>query len=744
MKKLLLLLMGCLYLSAMQAQTLRLEKKPRPKVGVVLSGGGAKGAGHIGALKVLEKAGIPVDYVVGTSMGAIVGGLYSIGYKADDLEVMIRQQEWVNLLVDRRSRSGMGYAEKEKADTYFFSLALGGMSLNGERSTRFGLLQGQNLSNLFSQLTVGYHDSIDFNRLPIPFACVATDVVKYEEIVFHSGYLTTAMRASMAIPGVFTPVRMGDKLLADGGLRNNYPADVAKEMGADILIGVSVQDEDMSNINDFKGAGSVILKLIDVNCQNKVEENMALTDIPIKVDVRGYNASSFSPSAIDTLIRRGEEAAMKEWDELMQLKQKLGFDENYKPENIKRYEEVKVEDKLLVQSVNFVGVDESDQKYLKKRYKLVENDSLSIHQIENAVEALRGNLFYGSPSYQLIETEEGYQLTIDAAEKKSSELYVGVRFDNEEKVALQANATFPFHTKTPLQLSLTGRLGKRSMGRVDATVNPKSFQSFTLSYQYDYNEVNIYNKGHKDFNITFHHHLADLALLNLNGRNFFIDLLARYEFFRYSNTLSAVTQIGKDAFKDSRLYSYHARLHFNTQDQEYFTTRGIKFDAEYGLYTDNFVKYKDHDPFYTVSANWQVSAPIYKGLTLQSRLYGRLIWGDDVPYGMRNFVGGEFFGHYIDQQMPFAGMGYLEMAKDVFTAAHITLQQSIARNHYVSATASVSEEGRRIKYLMDDDPYLGFRVGYAYNLFIGPLGASLGWSNRTKKLYFYVNLGFEF
>jgi len=744
MRKLILVLFGCLCLCAVQAQTLKFERVQRPKVGLVLSGGGAKGSAHVGVLKVLEKAGIPIDYVVGTSMGSIVGGLYSIGYKADDLDAMIRNQDWTNLLTDRLTRSGMGLAEKEKADTYFFSLPLGSISRSGHHSTQYGLLQGQNLANLFSQLTVGYHDSIDFNRLPIPFACVATDMVKYEEIVFHSGYLTTAMRASMAIPAVFTPVRMGEKLLVDGGLKNNYPADIAKEMGADILIGVSVQDQSMKTIDDFKGSAAVLTKLIDVNCQNKFEENWAMTDIPIKVDVKGYSSASFTASAIDTLIRRGEEAGMQHWDELMQLKKKLGLADDYKPANIKRYEGFDVEDKVLVQSVNFVGIDESDQHYLTKQFKLHENDSLTIRQIENAVEALRGNLFYGNPSYQLLDGEKGYQLTIDAAEKKTSEVYVGVRFDNEEKVAVKANSVIPFHTKIPIKLQLTGRLGKRSMGRVDATFNPRSFKSFTLSYQYDYNDLNIYKHGHRDFNVTFHHHLVDAALLNLTGRNFYIDLLARYEYYKYTNTLSAISEVEVDDIKNSRLYSYHARIHFNTQDQEYFTTRGIKFSANYGLYTDDFLQYKGHQPFHTASVNWQASANLYKGLTLQSRLYGRLIWGDDIPFGMRNFVGGEFFGHYISQQLPFAGIGNLELAEDVFAGAHVTLQQYLGKNHYVSATASVSEEGRRIKYLLDDDPHIGFRLGYAYNSFLGPLGVSAGWSNRSKKVYFYINLGFEF
>ena len=143
---------------------------PRKKVGVVLSGGGAKGMAHIGALKVIEEAGIPIDYVVGTSMGSIIGGLYSIGYTPEQMDSMVRRQDWSFLLSDKIPRSEQNMAEREASEKYVFSLPFG---KNAKTQAVGGLIKGQNLANLFSELTVGYHDSIDFNKLPIPFACVS-------------------------------------------------------------------------------------------------------------------------------------------------------------------------------------------------------------------------------------------------------------------------------------------------------------------------------------------------------------------------------------------------------------------------------------------------------------------------------------------------------------------------------------------------------------------------------------------
>ena len=199
------------------------SQEQRKKVGVVLSGGGAKGMAHIKALKVIEEAGIPIDYIAGTSMGAIVGGLYAIGYTPEQLDSMVRKQDWTFLLSDRIKRSAMSLTDRERSEKYTVSIPF---TKTPKDAATGGIMKGQNLANLFSDLTVGYHDSIDFNKLPIPFACVAANVVNGEQIVFHDGILSTAMRASMAIPGVFTPVRQDSMVLVDGGIVNNYPADV--------------------------------------------------------------------------------------------------------------------------------------------------------------------------------------------------------------------------------------------------------------------------------------------------------------------------------------------------------------------------------------------------------------------------------------------------------------------------------------------------------------------------------------
>ena len=333
----------------------------RKKVAVVLSGGGAKGMAHIGALKVIERAGIPIDIITGTSMGSIIGGLYSIGYNANSLDSMVRVQDWSYVITDKENLSKQSLADRKKQNTYVFSR---GITLGKRNYNDGGIIQGKNLAELFQQLCIGYTDSLDFSRdLPIQFACVATNVIDNTEYDFHSGRLPYAMRASMAIPAAFSPVRIGDKVLVDGGLRNNYPADIAREMGAEIIIGVTVQGAPKI-AEDMGRTMSILSQIIDVNCKNKYDENLAITDVPIQVNTSGYNAASFSLNAIDTLIRRGEEEAMRHWDDLIALKERIGIPDSFQYVLLHPKNPTVMKDKHRVTSYVFENMTPQDVRFL--------------------------------------------------------------------------------------------------------------------------------------------------------------------------------------------------------------------------------------------------------------------------------------------------------------------------------------------------------------------------------------------
>ena len=711
----------------------------RRKVGVVLSGGGAKGMAHIGVLKVIERAGIPVDYVVGTSMGAIVGGLYSIGYDANTLDSLVRCQDWRYLLSDMVEPHNQSMRGRYNQSTYLLSrpiIRTTGLAAEG------GLVSGHNLSNLFSWLTVGYHDSISFDNLPIPFACVATDMVDYSEVVFRSGWLSQAMRASMAIPGVFTPVRIDSMVLVDGGLKNNYPVDVARGMGADLIIGVTLQ-KPARKASELNNAMDILLQLVDFSVKNKFDDNVSHTDVQVAVDAEKFTSMSFSPRAIDSLITIGEEAAMAQWDSLMALKRAIGLDSAYAPPPRHRAASAGKPLRVRLAVVDFEGVSSGDSRYLRRKFGIAEGDSVSAETLEAVMASLRSDLMYSSAEYSLRQMPGGYWLRIVAGRRKVTQLNLGVRFDTEETVALQANSDFRLPTRLPVEVSVTGRLGRRYMANVAATVMPANRGNWTVDYTFRYNDINIYDEGRRDFNVTYDYHSLTLGLISFNLRNFTLDLAARWENFNYGTMLSGEERSGM-VFGDEHLYSYNLWLHYNSENDRYFTTRGASLEAGYSLYTDDFVHYRSGDPVHVVGGRWRFALRLTDRFALQPSVYGRMLLGGEKPWCLSNFIGGDFAGHYVEQQMPFAGIGNIEMADNALVAVGLKAQQRIMDNNYVMVRASFALDADKLRYLWQSPLLHGYQLSWAYNSMFGPVNANLGYSSKSKRVFFYLNLGFEF
>lgn len=651
----------------------------KPKVGLVLGGGGAKGVAHIGVLKVLERAGIPVDIITSTSMGSIIGGAYACGHPADMLDSIVRTQDWAVLLSDKESTSDQDLQLREKNNTYILSKTI---SLGKKKGVSGGgFIRGKNITPLFNRITVPFNDSIDFNTLPIPFACVATNIVDNTEYVFHSGVLSQAMRASMAIPGVFAPVRKNGMVLIDGGMRNNFPADIAREMGADYVIGVDVQD--LPKSADMLQTGTQILAQIsDWLCMNKYEENKRKTNIVIRVNTDGYSAASFTKAAIDTLIRRGEEAAMAHWDEIVALREKLG----------------PISQKRIIRPIPAeLPTDANDNNNQRRRKDPVFN--------------------------------------------------LGVRFDNEEAVALQANAQMPIPTKMPMDMELTLRLGKRLKAQVDWTLHPTSFFHPTISYIYRNNEIDFFASGDKVYTFTYNQHSVRMTLLNFNVRNFNISIGANWDYYNYHSLLAnnqKQFQLKDGDAIDKGYISYQGKIWYNSENKWYFPTSGVRFQAKFAYHTDNFIKLNGKAGISEYAAMLRSTFPMSEKLSVQPMVYGRFLQGTDIPVVINNLIGGEWFDHYVEGHLPFAGVGNLEMACQNLAAAQLQAQYNLTTNNTILLRMVAGQDAEKLKNLFTHSTKLGASLSYYYTTMLGPLGGSIGYSNLTKKFYFYINLGFVF
>ena len=712
----------------------------RKKVAVVLSGGGAKGMAHIGALKVLERAGIPIDIVTGTSMGSIIGGLYAIGYNAQSLDSMVRVQDWSYVITDREDLRRQSLNDRRKQNTYVYTT---GMTIGKRNMQAGGIIKGKNLAELFQRLCTGYTDSIDFTHdLRIPFACVATNIIDNSEVDFHSGRLPQAMRASMAIPAAFSPVRMGDKVLVDGGLKNNYPADIAREMGADIIIGVTVQGAP-KEAADLVGTMSILSQIIDVNCKNKYEENLAITDLHLSVDTKGYGSASFSHAAIDTLIRRGEEVAMRHWDDIMALKKRIGIDDSFRPVILQPLRPQVMTEKRRVTGFVFENMTPQDERFLKQKFHMSRIDSIDANLEQQITTSMRVDLFYQTAESRLMPEGDGVRVVLSAGNRKSVQLHAGVRYDTEEYAALQLGLDIPFKTAIPVNADITLRLGKRLKARGEITAHPRSFSRPTFSYSFSRNDVDLYVKGDLDYNIRYNQFQAEVLPFNFNLSRFNLQMGLRWDYMHYRNKLGSAAA-KEFTLENEHFFSYRARAEYNSEDNWYFPSRGARFKAEYAYLTDDFTRLEDNTGMSEVSAHWRMSFSLGSRFTLQPMVYGRLLFGKTIPLVFSNAIGGNWFGHYVEQQMPFAGVGNVEYVDHQFVAAQLQAQQRMGSNHYALLRVSGAQYAEKTKQLLDHHTLFGVQAAYYYDTMFGPAGITIGYSNRTEKPYVFLNLGFVF
>ena len=706
----------------------------RKRVGVVLSGGGAKGVAHIGALKVLEEAGIPVDYVVGTSMGAIIGGLYAIGYDAHRLDSLVRAQDWEFLLSDKVYRYDLPFTEKEYDGRYLLSVPFG---RRGAGQREVGFVRGQNVYNLFADLTVGYHDSLDFKKLPIPFACVAANLVDRSEVVMDRGNLVRAMRASMAIPGAFTPVTVDGMVLVDGGVLNNFPVDVARAMGAEIIIGVDVQ-ADLMGDEQLGSVSKVLPQLINLLCMNKYRENLADADLVIRPNVKGYSAASFSARAIDTLLARGETAAWAQWDSLLALRERIGGDAQDAPSRT-RYEGAET---FPVGRIYVRGVEGRERETVERRLRLKENSEVTLDDIHRAIAELYGTKAYAAVNYRLLGRPP-YDLELTLRPQAGNTLNVGFRFDSEVMAAILLNTTFRQGALRGGQLSLTGRLSRNPYLRVEYSLENTFLRRFNLAYTFQYNDLDYFYRGRKTNNVTYRYHAGDLGISNFYFRNFRFGVGLRYEFFDYNSLLfqneGDVVDVRPEGF-----FSYYGVLQWETTDRCFYPTRGVVLRADYSLYTDNLATYDGGAPFSAFAWNFSPVVPVTNRFSLLPSLYGRVLMGGNTAYSYLNCMGGAEFGRYRAHQLPFAGISDVEVFDNALVVGRLQLRQRMGSKHYLFLTGNYALQDANFFDLLGERGIWGASVSYSCDSRVGPVDFVFSYSNWSEDVEFYFNFGFYF
>lgn len=682
MKRLLLSLFALILLQPLVAQPVpnTVATQGRPKVAVVLSGGGALGAIHVGALKVLEQAGMPVDMVVGTSMGSIVGALYSVGYDSEDIATMFRTMQWADLFLDHEDYSRLTLAAREDRDTYIYERDF---YVRGNIDPQpGGLIRGNRVESVFEHYLQGYTDSINFMRdLPRQFACVATDLVSDSVVVLTSGSLVKSIRSSMSIPGVFAPMHIGDMVLVDGGAKNNFAADVARQLGADIVIGVKF-DLGLTAETGYRKLMDIMERSAGSDVSKRARANEKYCDLLIRVPVRGYSSGSFTRSALDSLMVRGERTTREKLDSIMMLKQRACG-----------------------------NVEKDYSQHLR------------------CIADLR---------------PAGGKGLIDTREHGTLQTSLALRFDGDDLAAAQFKGSYYHEGKVATQLDLTLRLGWRSKLRLDFNVEPAPFKSLGASYEIWYKYTNIYTNGKRTNNLSHMYQHANLKLLGLEALNFDCELGIGWDHYHVFNSLW--NEKSTVVFpRNEHFFNYHAVLRYSSEDNHYFPTRGVRAGARYAYYTDNMVRWKGHSGFHEVMASCRVTIPLSASTRLRPAICGRLVFGDDLPLMASNMAGGMTMGKFFPQQLPMVGMGDVEFFDSKMVNASLRLQQRVSGRHYLLLDGGVAEHNSELKYLFDRKAIWGAALSYFYNsAFAGPLGCSFGWNSHTHRLNFFLSLGYDF
>ena len=745
-------------------------RPPRPKVGIVLGGGGAKGAAHIGVLKYIEEMGIPIDYVAGTSMGSIIGGLYAVGYSPDELAVLIANMNWSEYVGNSMDRSTMSPEMRKRNSTMLVNIPFGSGSFwKSERKSLTSYLpsayvNNTALINLFNDLCVGYQEDTDFNELPIPFACVATDIATGEEVVIRHGSVPTAMRASMAIPGVFSPVLMNHKVLVDGGLVNNFPADVLKKMGADIIIGVEINDKQEPKLNEVPSLPAVLSQLITNAVSSKRAANRELCTLYLDPDISGYGTLSFTPDAIDTLVNRGYQRAKQSHAQFERIKQYVNKKAGYravKTLNAPKAKNLK-ETPVFISSITMNTSEGVNHHWLAKKGRLDIGRYITAEDIDQAVNRYRGTGAFNDITYNLYQSDfrlpgdgtETYRLVLDFKPTLPHVVSFGSRYDTEEGAAMLINLGINEKRLSGFKLNLTGRLSYNPRFNITTTYPLIPIANFSAAYDYrsQHFKVRVQDQR-KNTNLHYSQHrisayASQFQLLDINSSLGFSYAATHFDqayFDTYTFDTADMTIVHSSAFNDNRLFGPYLTINYDNLDNAYFANRGVNTNLGAHLYFDpsrpeTFVQayHFSIEGYYT---------PQKGDITVIPQLYNRFVFGNTNYANLWNTIGGDIPGRHIDQQMPFIGVSHLNETSDLTAILRCDVRYHFLGKHYLTGMTNIllgAEPQNIMRGQLVSEFYYGMGLKYAYNSVLGPIALTAQWSNCTKEFSLYFSLGYNF
>lgn len=754
-------------------------RKKRPSVALVLSGGGAKGAAHIGVMKYLESIEMPVDLVLGTSMGGLMGGLYSLGYDAGQMDSIIRCVNWNYTMTDKLQREYISYSEMKYKEKYLLTIPFyyskdkvdkGNetkfeFAADGSRKQKLkiaaddgdvfmdnllgslpaGFAKGQEVLNIITSLSVGYQDSLEFSRLPIPFMCVATDLVNGNGVFMYSGKLAASMRSTMSIPGVFAPVKIGDMVLVDGGMRDNYPVSVAKELGADIVIGVDL-DGEKRRYDQINNIADIVWQSIDMLGMPAYLYNVPLADVSIKPVLTGYNMMSFDSSSIDVIISRGYEAAVANAEKLEELKARVGTASRIL--NAPKAIDINMTP-VTVDGIEIRGVPEREKAILMERIRLKPGDSVCRKDIENIVGQIYGTKAYEYVTYEMEGMEEPYHLVVNCRKGPVHRLGIGLRADTEEIVSVLMNLGFNSRKLYGSTYDFTGKISANPFIRFQYSYDGTKLPTFNFAASARWVNLDMLEGlgiTPSSSHLKYFDSVQEISMSNIRWSLIDIKGGIRNRYFMVRSLLSQDFTVGNYDFKDvnNDFLSLFLNAGTDTFDNGYFPSRGFSANLSYEWVFHGYPN-KIND-FHIVSADAKLVLPAGRVFAFIPSVRFRFLLGsDNIPMAYMNIAGGSMPGRYFEQQLAFVGKNNVAAMRNIFTMVRTDFRFEAAKHHYITGIFNYARDSNGFReYAGREAGWFGTGIEYDYDAFFGPVKADIHWSNITGKVGFYIGVGYNF
>ncbi|MCH2033745.1 MAG: patatin-like phospholipase family protein [Tenacibaculum sp.] len=717
----------------------------RPKVGLVLSGGGAKGFAHIGVLKELERANVKIDYIGGTSMGAIIGGMYAAGYSADQIEAVIRDIDFLSVIQDNVPREETPYFEKVFLGKTAVTLPV----KNGNIGLPLGLSKGQNVLNLLTEILSPVDETSDFSELPTPFFCIGTDIETGQEVVLEDGSLPLALRASASFPTLLNPVEVNGRLIVDGGVANNFPVDRMKEKGMDIIIGVNVQGTLLQR-DELTSVASLLSQIVNFQMYRKSDEQVEKLDVHIHPDINEYTVVSFDDK--DAILKEGERTAKQFRSVFLEIAKKQG-NRNIVSHSIKSKPRNK---RFLIDRIILRGNKNYTQDYVLGKLRLKEGDSVSYKEISQKINALTATKSFQRVDYSLEKSFEGRKLNITVKENDiKTFLSFGLHYDNLYKTGVLLNYNHKKIFFKNDELSFDVVVGDKIRYDLEYLIDNGYLLSFGVSSRYNsFNSGVLFNENNLNkINVAYRDFTNKFYLQTTFSKKTAFGAGIELKSLKVSSD-TFLTNDEETIFDQSVYFNPYAFLHVDTHDKSALPTKGFSISTKFRwfLLSNRNEGLNDFAPgsigfnqYSQIDGRLSFAKTFWDKLTFQFISEAGFTLGEEDSEIFDYRLGG-YNQNYINNFISFYGYDISSLSDQSFLKSEFHFRYKLFEKHHFGVLANYGRIGKNVlnRGELLNEVKSGYAVGYSIETLLGPIELKYAWSPDHDDRFWLFNLGFWF